>query len=658
MTAVSVRSLSHGPQLSRRAMVAIGIIAAAIAVSLLGGRTVPTWLDNHLQSRALDVNNWVIDNRLTHWLFRWILNPVKSVINGLCTAVLWGLRNLRWPGVLALAASVGARTGGWRAAFGGTLALAGVGVVGYWDKTMITLSIMMVSVALALLIGVPLGVWSARSDRVERSLRGLLDTAQVMPVFVYLGLVTLMFSIKNPPVVAAAVIYAVPPAVRITSLGIRQVPIVATEVGQSFGSTRRQLLAKVQFPMAKRTILAGLNQVIMMAFGIVVIGAVLGTGDTGAVVLEGLRKTNIGLAFASGLAIVFAAIALDRVTTGDRGSKHPSRFSPLSLPGRGYWAASLGLVALGTVVGTLTHVTEFPSWLTYDIKPAVTDAVKAVQRNFRNGVPVIGGTESFTNFLVPNVLNPLRDMLQNAPWLVVLGVFAAVGWISKGWRLAVLVAVCFAAIASMGTAPGGASGRIPIWDLAMDTLSQVIVAVVISVLIAVPLGVLAGRKQWAYAVMRPFLDLAQVLPQFVYLVPVLFLFDAGRTPGVIASVVYAVPPGVRLTALGLREVPVTPREAATSFGATPRQELFKVQLPLAMRSVLLGINQTILMVLAMVIISALIGGGALGLLSLGGFQKTQQQFGQGLAGGLSIVLLAIVLDRITQAWGEPADRRG
>jgi ABC-type proline/glycine betaine transport system permease subunit len=189
------------------------------------------------------------------------------------------------------------------------------------------------------------------------------------------------------------------------------------------------------------------------------------------------------------------------------------------------------------------------------------------------------------------------------------------------------------------------------WDHAMDTLSQVLVALLVSVLVAVPLGVLAGRSRAVHRALRPFLDTAQVLPQFVYLVPVLLLFGSGRSAGVIASVIYAVPPCIRLTALGLREVPITPREAAISFGATPRQELVKVQLPLAFRSVMLGINQTVLMVLATVIIAALIGGGALGLLSLGGFQKQQSQIGQGLAAGLSIVLLAIVLDRITQAWG-------
>jgi glycine betaine/proline transport system permease protein len=267
-------------------------------------------------------------------------------------------------------------------------------------------------------------------------------------------------------------------------------------------------------------------------------------------------------------------------------------------------------------------------------------------------VPVIGGTQSISDWLVTNVLEPLRSFLTWLPWLVVIAVFAAVGWLSRGWQLALTAAVCLMVIVIMGDVPGGREGRTQMWDHAMNTLSQVLVALALSVLIAVPLGVLAGRSPLANRALRPILDTAQVMPQFVYLIPVLLLFGSGRSAGVIASIVYAVPPCIRLTALGLAEVPLTPREAAISFGATPRQELVKVQLPLAFKSVMLGINQTVLMVLATVIIAGLIGGGALGLISLGGFQKQQSQIGQGLAAGLSIVCLAIVLDRITQAWGQ------
>jgi glycine betaine/proline transport system permease protein len=310
------------------------------------------------------------------------------------------------------------------------------------------------------------------------------------------------------------------------------------------------------------------------------------------------------------------------------------------------------------LITKLLGSSTFPESLTIDIAPTVDDITGWVTDNLRDGVPIIGGTQPISDALVVNVLEPLRKFLVWLPWLIVVTGLAAVGWASKGWRLAVTVALCLIAIASMGSVPGGAGGRTQMWDHAMNTLSQVIVALVISVSIAVPLGIMTGRSAIAHRALRPLLDTAQVLPQFVYLVPVLLLFGTGRSAGVIASVIYAVPPCIRLTALGLREVPVTPREAAISFGATPRQELVKVQLPLAYRSVMLGVNQTVLMVLATVIIAALIGGGALGLLSLGGFQKQQSQIGQGLAAGLSIVCLAIVLDRITQAWGQSkTDRR-
>ena len=649
---MAVVSLTGSPTQSRadvRRLAAPAVLAIVLVVAFIVSPNVPSWLDTHLQAGVRRVYAWITTNRKDHWLFADFFNPLASAIDWCVRQVLWLLRTLRWSGVLVLTGLIGWTTGGWRAAFWGTAAMAGVGVVGYWDLTMITLSLMIVGIIIALLIGIPLGIWTARSDRAERVLRGFLDTAQVMPAFVYLGVLVLALGIQFPPAVAATVVYAVPPAVRLTNHGLRSVPVVMNEVGLSFGSSSWQQLLKVQLPLAKSTILLGLNQVIMMAFGIVVIGSLLGTGDTGAEVLRGLQKSDVGLAFAAGLAIVFAAVALDRISTGQRAEI--SRVRTLLPNPRSRLAIMAALVVGAALVAKVAGSRSFPGSLTVDISGSVDDAVGWIQRNLRKGVPLIGGTQTISDALVTNVLEPLRKFLVWLPWLVIVVALAAVAWVSKGWRLAVMVALCLLAIASMGTVPGGAGGRTQMWDHAMDTLSQVLVALLVSVLIAVPLGVLSGRSPVVHRVLRPFLDTAQVLPQFVYLVPVLLLFGSGRSAGVIASVIYAVPPCIRLTALGLREVPVTPREAAISFGATPRQELFKVQLPLAFRSVMLGINQTVLMVLATVIIAALIGGGALGLLSLGGFQKQQSQIGQGLAAGLSIVLLAIVLDRITQAWG-------
>ena len=634
----------------------VAVVMTVVVVGSLLWTDVPSWLDSHIQSQVRRMYGWITSNRQDHWLFTKVFSPIADAVDAFVRFVLWILRGLRWTGVLVLAAAIGLSTGGYRAAFWGTLAMFGVGVMGYWDLTMITLALMIVSIVLALAIGIPIGIWTARDDRVERLLRPILDTAQVMPVFVYLGVLVLAFGIQYPPAVFATIVYAIPPAVRLTNHGLRGVPVVMNEVGESFGCTLWQQLVKVQLPIARRTILLGLNQVIMMAFGIVVIGSLLGTGDTGNEVLKGLQKNDVGSAAAAGMAIVFAAIALDRITTGER---HTRTFLERAIPRALPRFALLAAVVLGTAMITRgAGVSSFPDALVVDIRPAVDRIVDWVGGNLRRGVPVIGGTQAISDFLVTNMMEPLREFLVWLPWLVVVAGIGVVGWLSGGWRVGVTVAACMFGIAVMGDVPGGAGGRTQMWDHAMDTLSQVIVALVITILIALPLGIAAGRSPMINRLLRPVLDTAQVLPQFVYLVPVLILFSPGRSAGVVASVIYAVPPCVRLTALGLSEVPITPREAAISFGATPRQELFKVQLPLAFRSVMLGINQTVLMVLATVIIASLIGAGALGLLSLGGFQKQQSQIGQGLAAGLSIVLLAIVLDRITQAWGRPRpDRR-
>ena len=483
----------------------------------------------------------------------------------------------------------------------------------------------------------------------------LLDTAQVMPIFVYFSPVQVAFGIRYPAAVVVTVIYALPPAVRLTNLGLRNVPVVLNEVGESFGSTKLQQLVKVQLPTARRAILLGLNQVIMMAFAIVVLASLLGTGDLGQDVLASLQKQNVGAACAAGLGIVLLAVALDRITTGQRPQTSARWAQGLpSVSRRVGGLIAAGVVGVAVVFSHLRDITTYPSWLTYDIATPIDSAVKWVEDNLRSGVPVIGGTKAINDFLVTKIIDPLKQFLLWLPWFFVVAVFAFIGWLSKGWRLATAVALCLVLIAAMGTIPGG-TGRVQLWDLAMDTLSQVLVAIVVSVLIALPLGLWAGRSDRVEKILRPFLDLAQVLPQFVYLLPVVFLFAVGRAAGVIACVIYAVPPCIRLTSLGLREVPWAPRESAISFGATPRQEMRNVQLPLARKSILLGINQTMMMVLATVIIASLIGAGALGLVAYEATAKPNIKLGQGVAAGLSIVLLAIMLDRITQAWGRDRD---
>jgi len=638
---------------ARRQQRTIGfaVFAALAVVAFVLVHEVPSWMDIGIQRWAQDRYKWSIVNRQTSPIFTAMFNPISDLLNWSVQHVESLLSWLRWPGVVAITGVIGWRTGGLRAALAGAAAMFGVGVLADWDLAMRTLSIMAVAVMIALVIGVPLGIWTARSDRAERVIRVLLDTAQVMPIFVYFSPVQIFFGIRFPAAVVVTVIYALPPAVRLTNLGLRQVPVVMNEVGRSFGTTGRQQLFKVQLPLARRTILLGLNQVIMMAFGVVVLASLLGTGDLGQVVVSNVQKQEVGKASAAGLAIVLMAVALDRITTGDK-TRVISRFAR-NLPrvkGRRRTIIAIGVPVAAILAARVFDATGFPSSLKVDIAPTIDGWVDAVQRNLRKDVPLIGGTQAINDFLVVRIINPVRDLLLALPWLAVVVFAAFLGWLVKGWRLAGAMGVCLLLIATMGY-----DNDTVLWDHAMDTLSQVLVAIVISVAIALPLGMWAGRSDRVERTLRPFLDIAQVLPQFVYLLPVIFLFSIGRAAGVVACVIYAIPPCIRLTSLGMREVPYTPREAAISFGATPRQEMRNVQLPLARKAILLGINQTMMMVLATVIIASLIGAGGLGLLAYRAAAKPGIDFGLGTAGGLSIVLLAIMLDRLTQAWGTSTD---
>ena len=630
------------PGVSRRTLTAVltgvAVVLVVVIYKVTRQQNVPSWLNLHVQSNAQSAYHWITQNTGRNI----VLDTIKSIGTGITWCVkraLSLLRLLHWTGVIALVFVVGYIRAGLRTALVAAAAMLGIGLCGFWDLTMITLAIMTVAVALAMLIGVPLGIWSGLSDGAERRLRPLLDTAQVMPAYVYLIPCVAFFGIGVPAAVVATLIYAVPPAVRLTSHGLRQVPVVSTEVGRSFGSTGTQLLGKVQLPLARKTVLLGLNQVIMMAFGIVVIASQIGTGDVGNQVVLGLQHLDAKLAFSAGFCIVFAAIALDRITTGERSMRRGHRVQVWVVNPRRMWTAGLALVVFAAVAAKVLSVQDFPSWR-IGLGSWAKSVINWTNEHFRRDVPVIGGTGSISDFIVRDVLDPIRGVLQSAAWWLVVVFFAVIGYLSKGWRLALLCALALIGIAAMSN-----------WDLAMDTLSQVLVAVTISVCLAVPIGIWSGRSRWLEAVLRPFLDTAQVLPQFVYLVPVVFLFNVGRTPGLIAAVIYALPPGIRLVSLGLKEVPFAPREAAISFGATPRQELFKVQLPLAFKSIMLGINQVILMVLATVIIAGLIGGGALGIEAVGGFTKPNLKMGDGVAAGVSIVVLAMILDRLTQAWG-------
>lgn len=215
------------------------------------------------------------------------------------------------------------------------------------------------------------------------------------------------------------------------------------------------------------------------------------------------------------------------------------------------------------------------------------------------------------------------------------GVFTKEGFL-KGWGLTLTTILGLMLLVSMG-----------FWKEAMETLALVITSAFIALLMGIPLGITAARNDKFNAMLRPVLDLMQTMPAFVYLIPAILFFSVGNVPGVVATVVFALPPGVRLTSLGIRNVPADVIEASHAFGASPRQLLYKVQIPLAMNTIMAGVNQVIMLSLSMVVIASMVGAAGLGQLVYKGI--LQAKVGLGFEAGLGIVVLAIILDRITQA---------
>lgn len=268
-------------------------------------------------------------------------------------------------------------------------------------------------------------------------------------------------------------------------------------------------------------------------------------------------------------------------------------------------------------------------------------------------IPLDEWVQTFVDWLVFNhrdifqaIKAPIELCLKGFEWIfttlppaVVILIFVAVAWRYAGKRVATFTIVSLLLIGYLG-----------LWEDTMTTLAMVVSSVFFCALAGIPLGIMAGRSDRFEILLRPLLDAMQTIPPFVYLVPVVMLFSIGTVSGILATIVFALPPIVRLTSLGIRQVHPELIEAALAFGATPWQVLRKVQFPLALPSIMAGLNQTLMMALSMVVIAALIGAGGLGNPVVQGLNTLE--IGLATIGGLAIVLLAMMLDRITQSFGQ------
>ncbi len=693
-TSVAART-SFG--LSRGATTGVVVLAIAISAVLVkwlfpGDNAVPAFITDHF-SLAQWVNSaeaWLKDN------YRWFTRGISEAVGTALDALEEFLVLSPWLAITLCLVLPALYLGGLRLAL---LTLFGVlfwGCMDMWDSAMATLSLMGISVLLSVVVGVMIGVLCSQSNLVESIVRPVLDAMQTMPAFVYLIPAIFFFGIGGAPAVLATMIYALPPVIRLTNLGIRQVPSTTLEAAQSFGSTRLQSLIKVQMPLALPSIMMGVNQTILMALGLVVLATFIGAGGLGYEVWSALRQLNVGWSLEAGLCIVFMAIIFDRMSAAvgaenaapQIGSNDirfrllPQKFShnavarafegaldrvwqtvanasrllcqAIFLPLEkliGLFSASAAsrirafatrhvfllsslLIILAVFVfDRVIGLGSFPESLQFKLRGPVDQAVNWLTVN----PTFIAITKAMKEFVYLYMLKPLSDFLVGLPWWFVLAVFTVVAWLSSGIRLAIGIFLILLFIIACG-----------IWHNTMLTFSSVIVSVVICMVLGVPIGIIAGVSRTFEALIKPVLDVMQVMPDFVYLIQVLMLFGGNIVSAVIATVIYALPPVVRLTALGIRQVPVELSEVSRSFGSTSAQTMAKLKLPMSLPSIMMGLNQAVMMALAMQVITPLIGGTGLGKDVFRALNIADT--GMGVTVGLGIVLLAVVLDRLSQAW--------
>ncbi|WP_119273850.1 ABC transporter permease [Taklimakanibacter deserti] len=634
--------IARTPRLTAPIAIAVVLLLAVLA------QLVP-WLDKWPDTLILPVRGWVTEffawfaatakpvTRIIAWCLAQPLNLVEALLYRGIPA--WKLPPLPWPVIVGAAAILGHWIGGRPLALLCGLASFYLAIFGLWPDAMQTLAIVIVTVPLAVIMGLLLGIWATRNARVERVLNAIFDVMQATPHMAYLGPVVILFGFGQVPAMLATLIFALPPMARCTILGIRTVPKEIIEAGQMSGCTPLQLLWKVELPAAERTLLLGLNQAVMQTLAMAVIASLVGASGLGQKLLFSLQQLQIGKAVEQGVAITLIAIVLDRMTQAYM-RRLPERVAPHTPWLRRHRHLAIFcavLVASIVLAQVLPALAVLPREMTLSYGGPINDGVRWISRNlFPYVKPVRDGITIW-------MLLPLRDFYLWLPWPVVIGAPALVGYFFGGWRLALLPIFLLGFLMITG-----------FWTPLMLTLYLVTSTTVLCVLIGIPLGIWAARRPFAARVINTICDTLQTFPSFIYLIPVIMLFQTSDLSNVIAMLAYATVPAIRFTYLGLMRVPTTTLEAVTAAGATGWQRLRKVELPMAFPEILLGINQTIMMALAMVAITALIGSRDLGQEIYKALPGADT--GRGLLAGLGIAFIGIIAERLIGAWAQRRKR--
>jgi len=559
-------------------------------------------------------------------------------VEGLLISGLGPIPPLPWVVLVGIAAVLGWRLGGWKLSLlvGGCIFY--MALFGKWKVSMITLSAILVAAPIAAAIGLALGIGASRKRWFEAALTPFLNVMQSLPHFSYLIPVAIFVGVSHKAGVIATILFAVPPMARLTLLGLRGVRPEILEAGKMSGCTPRQMLWKVEIPAARDALLVGVNQVIMQCLAMVVIASFVGTKGLGQDLLFRLQSLRIGQALEIGVAIVFMAVTLDRLSIAI------SRQEPTHRDVAGFWRSCPGLAASAIVLvagcalaAAVPHAHVLPKSLTITTAPFWDSLVDYVTVHFFDALAF------FRDGFLLYVLIPIRNAFGWVPWVAAAALVAGIGWRVVGWRATAVPLLLFAFIALSGW-----------FERAAITAYMVTFSVLICVALGVPLGIwAAGSERRARAAVL-FCDTMQTFPSFIYLIPVIMLFRVGDVAAISAVVVYAIVPSIRYTVFGLRQVPSETVEAALMSGCSRAQLLWKVRMPLAFPEIMLGVNQTVMFSLFMVVIAAFIGTKGLGQEIFRAL--TFSDAGKGLVLGLCIAFMGLIADGLIGGWAAKRKR--
>ncbi len=553
------------------------------------------------------------------------------------------LPGLPWTIVAAAAVILGYKLNGRGLAIFAAITMIYISVFGQWEPSMQTLSFVMVAAPISFSLGLVFGIWTYRSKRVEAILNPILNVMQTMPHYAYLVPIMVLFGIGDHAGAIATIIFATPPMVRLTLLGLRKVSPEVIEAGKMSGCNDFQLLFKVLIPTARRDILIGVNQVIMQCLAMAVIASFIGARGLGWNLLLALNQLRIGLALEAGVCISLIAVLLDKMSLA-WANKQTDYFANLTfLQRHKYGLFFVGAVIVGLILASVGSVI-FKAGFNYLYEVPHNKGI-STEAFWNAGVDWVWDTffyqlKIFNTWLIVDVLQPMRAVYLRMPIVATFVLVMGTGYIIGGIRSALVVGgfTLFIALS-------------PWWDRALVTAYMATFGVIVSAIIGTIVGSLCAQHKHSAKFILAICDILQTFPSFVYLIPVMMLFGVTDTSVLIAVIIYATIPATRYTVEGLRSVPPDLQDAGSMSGVTRLQRLFKIEYPLAFPHIMLGINQTVVFALFMVIIGAMIGTEDLGQYILKALSDLKGA-GKGLILGLCVAFIGLAVDNLIRTWAE------